>query len=145
MKKLILVLTIITVAYVSFSNAPHLTEAELAAPKALSDKTLAQAFENQRSDLPSTGQGTVIKILSDDNQGHRHQRFIIMLESGQTLLIAHNIDLAPRIDGLQKGDVVEFSGEYEWNPKGGVIHWTHRDPAMKHAGGWLKHKGKIYH
>ena len=82
--------------------------------------------------------------LSDDEDGSRHQRFIIALRSGQTLLVAHNIDIAPRIASLREGDVVRFSGVYEWNEKGGVIHWTHRDPNGLHAGGWLSHNGQTY-
>ncbi len=108
------------------------------------DRLLQQAFEQQQSDLQVQGVGIVIRILSDDKKGARHQRFILKLNSKQTLLVAHNIDLAPRIEGLQVGDSVEFYGEYEWNNKGGVIHWTHHDPANKHQHGWLKHKGKQY-
>lgn len=88
--------------------------------------------------------GNVIRLLSDDNDGSRHQRFIIKLSSGKTLLVAHNIDIAPKIYSLQKGDEVSFCGEYEYNSKGGVIHWTHHDPRGRNAGGWLEHKGRKY-
>ena len=86
----------------------------------------------------------MVKVLRDDLDGSRHQRFILELGSGQTVLISHNIDLAPRIGGLSEGDRVEFFGEYEWNPQGGVIHWTHHDPGGRHVGGWLKHDGNTY-
>jgi hypothetical protein len=85
-----------------------------------------------------------MKLLPDDNIGSRHQKFIIKLSSGQTLLMAHNIDLAHRIGSLREGDSVQFYGEYEWNNKGGVIHWTHRDPSGSHVAGWLQHQGKRY-
>ena len=108
------------------------------------DQQLKQAYQNHQSDLQVQGSGTVSRVLSDDNIGSRHQKFILRLDSRQTLLVAHNIDLAPRIPNLKVGDVVQFYGEYEWNEKGGVIHWTHRDPGNRHAHGWLKHQGKIY-
>ena len=109
-----------------------------------SDSQLAAAFENQQSDLQIEGDGIVSKILPDDTNGSQHQRFILRLTNGQTLLIAHNIDLAPRIDNLNVGDTVEFYGEYEWNSKGGVVHWTHHDPSGRHEAGWLKHNDKTY-
>jgi hypothetical protein len=109
-----------------------------------SEQLLEQAFKNQKSNFQVEGEGEVIRILPDDLKGSRHQRFIIRLHSGQTLLISHNIDLAPRISNLRKGDAVTFSGEYEWNHKGGVIHWTHHDPAGRHIGGWIKYQGKKY-
>jgi hypothetical protein len=108
------------------------------------DHQLQQAFDNRQSDLQVQGKGVVVKVLPDDLKGSRHQRFLLRLGSGQTLLIAHNIDLAPRIPGLNEGDSVAFYGEYEWNARGGVIHWTHHDPGGRHAGGWLKHDGTTY-
>lgn len=90
------------------------------------------------------GSGTVVRVLPDDNEGSRHQRFILRLSSGQTLLVAHNIDLAPRIPGLTEGDTVEFYGEYEWNDQGGVVHWTHHDPNGRQEDGWLRNEGRTY-
>ncbi|MEO0536003.1 MAG: DUF3465 domain-containing protein [Cyanobacteria bacterium P01_A01_bin.123] len=108
------------------------------------EQLLEDAFENQTSNFQVEGEGTVIRILSDDLDGSRHQRFIIRLSSGQTLLIAHNIDLAPRINSLQEGDLIMFYGKYEWNPEGGVIHWTHHDPEGRHVDGWIQHNGETY-
>lgn len=105
---------------------------------------LQKAYEERLSDIQVEGCGVVTKLLSDDLKGSRHQRFILRLAHGQTLLVAHNIDLAPRIDSLQKSDELCFSGEYEWNTKGGVLHWTHHAPTGRHAAGWLEHKGKRY-
>ncbi|WP_162812277.1 DUF3465 domain-containing protein [Vibrio cholerae] len=108
------------------------------------DAILQQAYQSQQSDLQVQGFGQLVKVLPDDNDGSRHQKFILKLNSGQTLLVAHNIDLAPRIPNLKVGDIVEFYGEYEWNKKGGVLHWTHKDPQNRHAHGWLKHNGQVY-
>jgi len=109
-----------------------------------SDTEMARLFEEEVSDQQVLIQAHVNKILSDDNDGLRHQRFIINLVSGQTILVAHNIDLAPRIDELEVDDQIEIYGEYEWNIKGGVIHWTHHDPKHQHIDGWIKHNHKIF-
>jgi hypothetical protein len=87
--------------------------------------------------------GQVIRILSDDNIGSRHQRFIVRLRSGQTILIVHNIDLAKRVP-VRVFDKVTFKGEYEFNPKGGLVHWTHQCPRNEHEPGWIEHEGVVY-
>lgn len=88
--------------------------------------------------------GNVSRVLSDDNTGSHHQKFIIKLSSGKTLLIAHNIDIAPKVYALKEGDFIKFCGEYENNTKGGVVHWTHHDPSNRHVGGWLEYNGYRY-
>jgi hypothetical protein len=108
------------------------------------DSVFASAFEKHTGKVQVEGRGTVVKILPDDNDGSRHQRFIVRLSSGQSILIAHNIDLAPRVSALREGDVISFSGEYEWNPKGGVVHWTHRDPNGRHPAGWIRRGGQFF-
>ena len=105
---------------------------------------IMQAYQQQLSNIQVQSTGEVKAILADDNDGSRHQKMILKLENGLTVLVAHNIDLAPRVEGLRKGEIVEFYGEYEYSPKGGVIHWTHHDPQGKHVDGWLKYQGKSY-
>jgi hypothetical protein len=104
-----------------------------------SDLAISQAFGAYRKHFPVEGTGVVARILDDDEEGVRHQRFVLELDSGHTLLIAHNIDAAERLAPLAVGDRVSFKGEYQWNDLGGVIHWTHVDDEGEHEPGWLKH------
>jgi len=106
--------------------------------------TVQKAFVNQKSDIQIHGEGRVTKVLRDDTKGLQHQKFILRISPEHTVLVAHNIDVAPRLPGLKAGDRVEFYGEYEWTTQGGVIHWTHRDSSGHHADGWLKYNGKTY-
>lgn len=141
--KLLLLIVIGITLYGILGQSPDLLQPY--AEKGLtSEHSLTSAYENRKSDIQVGGLGKVIHILADDTDGSQHQKFIIELSSGQSLLISHNIDLAPRLSALHIGDTVEFFGEYEWNPKGGVVHWTHHDPMGNHVGGWLKHNGVVY-
>lgn len=88
------------------------------------------------------GRGEVIRVLSDDLEPPCHQRFLLLVEDDRTVLVAHNIDAAPRVDGLRVGDVVEFRGEFRSNDKGGVLHWTH--DRYGNPAGWLRHAGHVY-
>lgn len=108
------------------------------------DEDIQYYFDAGLSEKRVLIKATVIKNLPDDNDGSRHQKFLVELDSEQTLLIAHNIDLADRIDALEEGDVVIIAGQYEWNDRGGVVHWTHHDPDGIHPGGWIEHEGLRY-
>lgn len=128
-------------------SEPARTEFTLAAKAGrltASDRILARAFKMKTSEFMIKFRGTVIAILDDDDEGSRHQRFIVQLRSGQTLLIAHNIDLAPRVSPLKTSDKVTILGEYIWNSEGGIIHWTHHDPDGSEPGGWIRRKGLIF-
>ena len=127
----------------SIGKVNHDARTQTEAGTTLADSVTA-AFRAKKNRVMVSGQGKVVRVLADDNQGIRHQRFILRLPSGLSLLIAHNIDKAPRISNLQKGDTVAFRGEYIWNEKGGLVHWTHQDSRGKHPGGWLRRGNRLY-
>lgn len=104
---------------------------------------IVQAFQAKKSDVQVSGKGIVSKLLKDDNKGARHQKFLVTINQQQTLLVAHNIDLASRVP-LAVGDEISFYGEYVYNPKGGIIHWTHHAPRRDHEAGWILHRGIQY-
>lgn len=145
MRKSIIVFAIVIAVsiYGFFTNDPDLIGSALQRPES-GNHSLQNAYNNRQSDIQIKGSGVVIKLLRDDLEGSRHQRFILKITPSQTLLVAHNIDLAPKITSLKKGDSVGFNGEYEWNSKGGILHWTHHDPRGRHVDGWLKHNGRTY-
>ena len=97
---------------------------------------MQQAYADHRSGLWLETSGRVSRVLSDDNEGARHQKFILELDDGHTVVVAHNIDLAERIP-VRQGLALAVRGKYEWNDRGGVIHWTHHDPDGRIQGGWI--------
>lgn len=148
MLKKLFVFLLLTIALTSCERveSTHANNAQTllaSAEDAIDNSTLEQAFANKHSDVWVHGAGVVVKLLADDTKGAQHQKFLVRINPQQTLLFAHNIDLAPRVP-LALDDQVRFQGEYVYNPKGGVVHWTHHDPKGRHAGGWIVHQGQTY-
>jgi hypothetical protein len=140
-QSILAIIAIITVAIFQYLEHDKRQGAPSPQPPATDQQTVNPASW-------STGQwvtvgGTVRRTLPDDNQGSRHQRFILAVPDGRTLLVAHNIDLADRVP-LKTGDHLSIHGRYETNDRGGVIHWTHHDPDGRMPGGWIEYRGKRY-
>jgi Protein of unknown function (DUF3465) len=147
MKKLLIfaaILSLLVACKQYETGNANVGEPTIATQSQSDNSAVIQAFKNKKSDIFVEGAGIVKKLLADDNKGSRHQKFLVSISAEQTLLFAHNIDLAPRIETIQVGDNVQFRGEYVYNPKGGVLHWTHHDPQGGNKVGWIKHNGKVY-
>lgn len=143
----LLILLIALLAAACRAEVPQpvtMPESPQQAVSSTANDALNDAYQRKLSNVWLEGEGVVKKLLPDDNKGSRHQKFLVGISDGKTLLFAHNIDLAPRIDDLQIGDTITFRGEYVYNPKGGVMHWTHHDPRGDLQGGWIRHNGRTY-
>jgi Protein of unknown function (DUF3465) len=147
-RKLIALAAIILVALGWYFSRPLDAQSPLGAlpgmQTALAGDQAARAFKDEAVGRQITVHGTVDRVLTDDRDGSRHQRFVVRTSGGQTLLVAHNIDLAQRLDGLRPGDTVILCGEYVWNNHGGLMHWTHHDPSGRHAAGYIEWQGRRY-
>lgn len=114
---------------------------------------IMDAARNQRAGITVEHWGTVIKLVDDGGSeiGERAgpgsrgtlQKFVLRLENGHVLLVAHDTAVAPRVP-LAVDDAVEFRGRYDWNALGGLVYFTHHDPEMKRDDGWIRHKGRVY-
>ncbi len=100
------------------------------------------AVRAKRSKVWGTSEAVVVKMLPTDTRGDKHQQWLARLPSGHVVKFAHNIDVAPTVP-LRKGDRFTFRGRFEYNIKGGVVHWTHRDSRGR-QGGWIDFDGKRY-
>jgi Protein of unknown function (DUF3465) len=101
----------------------------------------AQAEQAPKVEVTVTAR--VLKMLPEDTRGLPHELFLLRLNNGTTVKVAHDTKAAPRVP-LQEGDLVRIHGEYIWNPKGGVIHWTHRNFGGRHEPGWIDFNGQRY-
>lgn len=110
----------------------------------LDDGGIAELFRNQESDSWVEATGRVTRLLADDTDGERHQKFLMAVSNEITVLVSHNIDAAPRVP-VREGEYVRLRGEYEYTDKGGVVHFTHKPKFKRKApGGWIEHAGTRY-
>ncbi len=113
-----------------------------------SNAEIYAAFAQHRSPVEVTAQGTVVKVLGiRGGRVGRHEGFLVHLSGNEghdlTLRIEDNIELTGSIP-LRAGDAVEIRGEYIYDPRGGLIHYTHRDPRGRHPSGYVRVNGRIY-
>lgn len=134
------------------------------------DKTYpsgAQAYQQRKSNTEVLDYGTVSKVLPEDNQGNKHQLFMLKLDSGVTVRVAHNTSIAEEVPDLKLGQRLGIKGEFihkddlrkmksldlakfglktadldvilkgPGTDMAGLIHWTHRVPKGDHEPGGI--------
>jgi len=117
--------------------------ATIASSTVSDDSQIVQAEQAHSINMEVTGKATVKVLLPDDTVPPRHQRFVLELSNGSTVLVAHNIDEAEKVP-VDAGKSVVVHGVYIWKETGGVIHWTHHSDSFKHQGGWIEYASKHY-
>ncbi|MHB8461362.1 MAG: DUF3465 domain-containing protein [Vulcanimicrobiaceae bacterium] len=118
----------------------------LAACSSSGNSDICKAYALHRSRVETTASGTLVRILrQSDGQFGPHAQFLVRLNSSCALTV--RIAANERFTGplpLRVGEGVRVHGEYEYYRRGGVIHWTHRDPRGHHDSGFVELSGRLY-
>ena len=73
-----------------------------------------------------------------------HEAFNVRSDDGHSVEIVDNVKLAPRIS-VAAGDHITVRGELiPQASHGPLVHWTHHDPAHRHADGYIDFAGRRY-
>jgi Protein of unknown function (DUF3465) len=118
-----------------------------AATQAPDDAAVCEAFSAQRSGVEVVAQGRVTRVLGvQAGRSSPHEGFLLRLDSGCALVVRVevNTDFTGTIP-LSVGQRVLVKGDYEYYSRGGVIHWTHRDPRGRHENGYVDVNGTTYY
>jgi hypothetical protein len=106
------------------------------------------AWRAQRSRVEVTADGSVARVLGiREGPSGTHEGFLLHLRGsagrGLTVRVEDNVDITGRIP-LREGDDVIVKGEYVYDPRGGLIHYTHHDPRGRHPSGYVRVGDRVY-
>ncbi len=108
---------------------------------------ICAAYASQGSHGEVVAGGTVRRMLGTrQGPSGTHEGFLLQLDGDCDLLlrVETNTDLTGPVP-LHDGERITVKGEYEFDPMGGVVHWTHHDPRGHHPDGYVKTAdGKVY-
>jgi hypothetical protein len=133
----------VTAAEIDASNTANMSARERAERPPVSGDQLDELYKQEKNLVWVEGTGKVIRVLSDDTDGSKHQRFTMANSDGHEVMVAHNIDLSPRAP-VKEGDTIAYRGEYIWTDRGGKVHFTHKPQYGNFNGGWIEVGGKRY-
>ncbi len=99
------------------------------------------AWRAQQSRVEVDASGSVARLLGERSGRYGpHAGFLLHLSGGASHGLTVRVEVNERFTGplpLVAGEPVQVRGEYEFDPRGGVIHWTHRDPRRRHPDGYI--------
>ncbi len=130
-------------AYQNQEQERNVPSSSTASQESVSQDQVLQAQAQQARKVEVLFSARVRKILPEDTKGLPHELFLLDLNNGTTVKVAHDIKYAPRVP-IQVGDLVTVKGEYIWNKRGGVVHWTHHSDTPRHEGGYIDYAGNRY-
>ncbi len=110
------------------------------------NQAVCDAYAAARSHVEVIVRGPVTRVLGvAPGRVSPHEGFLMRVRArcDLTVRVESNVFFTGRFP-IARGERVQVKGEYEYYPRGGVIHWTHRDPRLRHQGGYVEVGGHWY-
>ena len=110
------------------------------------DAALCADIASGSSGAEVIADGTVAQLLgTSSGASGEHEGFVLRLGSAcrATLRVETNVSFTGPIP-LRTGESVVVKGEYDRDPDGDVIHFTHRELRGHHPGGYVEAGGTYY-
>jgi len=104
---------------------------------------ITSAWHKKSSNLLVEVDARVVLLLPNRDDIKKLQRFLVELENGHRLEVAHDLELSENVP-VGVSSLIRLKGEFDYNENGGLIHWTHADPAGNRDGGWIEHNDMRY-
>ena len=109
-----------------------------------SDNDIIRAVNDRRRvNYVEGGSMTVTRVLPDDDDGRKHQKWMVRLSNGKTLQAVYNSDMCPEVP-IKVGDVIAMGGMFLWTNSGPMLHWLHHDPRANRPDGYVYVNGNYY-
>lgn len=110
------------------------------------NKRICGAYAGHLTDGEVIANGVVREVLGmRRGPNGDHEGFLLQLDGDCDLLlrVETNTDITGQIP-ISGGQRVTVKGVYVFNAMGGLIHWTHHDPAGRHVNGYVKIGDRLY-
>jgi len=107
---------------------------------------ICSLYSSGQGGVEVIGQGTVLAVLGTrEGRSGQHEGFLLRLHQQCDLMVRveTNVDITGPVP-VRDGEIVTVKGQFENDPMGGVIHWTHHDPRGRHVSGYVEAGGKLY-
>lgn len=109
------------------------------------DSDLVRAVRSQKAQFYiEAGNLVVTKLLPDDRNGLKHQKWEARLSNGEVIQVVYNSDMGDRVP-VKIGDKFGVGGQFVWGrQRMGVMHWLHEDKREKRPDGYVFFNGTVY-
>ncbi|RYZ84614.1 MAG: DUF3465 domain-containing protein [Proteobacteria bacterium] len=109
----------------------------------LDSQIVAAVEARRRTNFVEGGGMVVTELLPDDNNGLKHQKWMVRLSNGAQMQAVYNSDMCPRVP-IKVGDIVSMGGQFIYSNEGPMLHWLHYDPRRERPDGYVEINGTSY-